>query len=117
VSGIEWADLTVPDTERVRDFYAAVAGLRVEPVSMGEYDDYNLTGPDGAPVAGVVHPLGKNEGVPPYWIVYFRVDDLDAAAARCVELGGEVVHRQERTIFVRDPGGAFAGFYQPGREV
>jgi predicted enzyme related to lactoylglutathione lyase len=106
----------VPDTETIRDFYAAVAGLGVEPVSMGEYADYNLTGPDG-PVAGVVHPLGKNEGVPPVWIVSFRVDDLDAAAARCVELGGEVVHRQERTIFGRDPAGAFAGFYQPGRDV
>ena len=117
MSGLEWADLTVPNTDEVRDFYAAVAGLEVEPLSMGDYDDYVLKGPDGEGVAGVVHPRGKNEGVPPYWIVYFRVEDLDVAAAKCVELGGEVVHRQERTIFVRDPAGAFAGFYQPGREV
>ena len=117
MSGIEWVDLTVERTEQVRDFYAELAGLTVEPLSMGEYDDYVLNGADGKAVAGVCYPRGMNAEVPPVWIVYFRVADLDAAESRCVELGGEVVHRHARTIFVRDPGGAHAAFYEPGREA
>ncbi len=117
MKGIEWVDLTVENTDEVRDFYAEVAGLTIEPLSMGDYDDYVLKGADGEAVAGVCHSRLMNEGVPPVWMVYFTVADLDVAEARCLERGGEVVHRQARTIFVRDPGGAYAGFYEPGREA
>jgi uncharacterized protein len=32
---VAWHDITVPDAERLRDFYAAVVGWRPEPVDMG----------------------------------------------------------------------------------
>ena len=35
VGSIGWIDLTIPDAERIRDFYAAVAGWKPEPESMG----------------------------------------------------------------------------------
>lgn len=119
-SGINWIDLTVDDAERVRDFYVAVAGWRADPVSMGDYDDYNLCTEDGTPVAGVCHARGSNTGLPPQWLIYITVDDLDAAIVACEAHGGRVVREPVslmggRMCVLADPAGAVAAYFQaPG---
>ena len=61
-----WFDLTVPDADRIRDFYAAVVGWRPEAMDMGGYADYSMKVPEGeAVVAGVCHDRGENSGLPP----------------------------------------------------
>lgn len=40
VGAITWADLTVPNTAAVKDFYRQVVGWKFEPVAMGEYNDF-----------------------------------------------------------------------------
>ncbi len=45
VGSISWFDLTVQNTEEVRDFYSKVVGWEPEPVSLGEYDDFNMNAP------------------------------------------------------------------------
>jgi hypothetical protein len=112
---IVWADLTVKDASRVRDFYAAVTGWRFEPVAMGGYDDFNMLPPGGeGPVAGVCHARGPNAGLPPQWLIYVAVADLDASTRRCVELGGTLVDGprsmgEKRFCVIRDPAGAHIG--------
>jgi predicted enzyme related to lactoylglutathione lyase len=115
---ISWIDLSVPQAESVRDFYAQVVGWQPESVSMGEYDDYNMMPDDGQqPAAGICHARGVNAALPPVWIIYITVDDLDRSIAYIRELGGEVIdeRRQEDgtgfCIF-RDPAGAVAAVYQ-----
>jgi uncharacterized protein len=125
MSKIVWTDLTVPDAESVRDFYAAVAGWKPEPVPMkdesgGEYADYNMTDPaSGEPVVGVCHARGGNAGMPAQWLLYVSVEDLDASMAACREQGGEVVHGPRdmgshgRFCVVQDPAGAVLGLIEP----
>lgn len=110
---VVWLDLTVDDTERVRDFYAAVVGWRPEPVDMGGYDDYGMVPPgtddtDGA-VAGVCARRGVNERVPPQWVPYVVVDDVERSVATAIELGGAVVDDRMTSggwVLLRDPAGA-----------
>lgn len=114
---IGWHDLTVPDAERIRDFYASVVGWKPEPVPMGEYADFNMTS-DGTPIAGVCHARGENADMPAQWIFYVVVTDLDACIASAVELGGEAVvgpksMGEARYAVIRDPAGALCGLYQP----
>ena len=80
---IAWIDLTVPDAEAIRDFYQHVAGWDPSPVAMGDYEDYCMT-PSGAaqPVAGICHARGYNEDLPPAWLIYITVGDLDEAMRR-----------------------------------
>ena len=59
---IGWIDLTVPDADRVRDFYAEVVGWHPEPVDMDGYSDFVMKSPGGAPAAGVCHARGTNAG-------------------------------------------------------
>lgn len=115
-----WMDLTVEDAPAVRDFYAAVVGWKPEPVSMGDYSDFNMVLPEsGEPVAGVCHARGSNAGLPPVWLVYWVVADLDASVEACRQAGGEVVAGprgmggQGRYAVLRDPAGACFALYEP----
>jgi len=119
VGTIGWQDLTVPDAERIRDFYAQVTGWTASPVAMGEYSDFNMTPPGGSePVAGICHARGGNAELPPQWLIYIIVADVEASAARCVELGGEALIGPKamgdaRLCIIRDPAGAVCALYQP----
>lgn len=115
---IAWADLTVPDADRLRDFYQAVAGWTPSALSMGEYDDYVMSDADGAAVAGVCHARGPNADIPPQWLVYVTVPDADVAAARCTALGGRVVAGPRamgggRCAVIEDPAGAVIALFAP----
>lgn len=119
VGSVAWADLTVPEAETLRDFYRDVTGWKPAPVSMGDYSDYTMNTPgDDRPVAGVCHARGDNADLPPQWLIYIVVADLDASMARCVELGGKVVvgpramGSQARLCVIQDPAGAVAALYQ-----
>lgn len=115
-----WFDLTVDDAPRIRDFYRDVVGWSPEDIPMGDYSDFSMRRPDTLDgVAGVCHRRGANAGVPPQWILYVYVDDLDHSMERTRALGGEVVHGPRsmgpsgRFCIVRDPAGAVMGLFEP----
>ena len=119
VGSIGWVDLTVDDAAGVRDFYREVVGWGASEVDMGGYSDFCML-EDGTekPVAGVCHGRGGNAGLPPVWLVYITVADLDASAARCAELGGRVIAPARsagggRFCVIEDPAGAVAALYEP----
>jgi hypothetical protein len=120
IGSIGWVDLTVENAEQLRDFYREVAGWQPAPVSMGEYNDFNMCEPaTGTPVAGVCHARGGNAGLPPLWLIYINVEDLDRSIERCVALGGAVIvgskcmGEQGRVCVVRDPAGAAVALFEP----
>jgi predicted enzyme related to lactoylglutathione lyase len=124
VGSVTWFDLTVPDADRLRDFYAAVVGWRPQPVEMGGYADYSMTVPEsGEAAAGICHHRGVNEGIPPQWMIYIRVAELDQSMAECRARGGAVLHGPRdmgsygHICVIRDPAGAVAGLIGPrGRD-
>lgn len=110
---IVWQDLTVKDAEKVKDFYKAVVGWESSPVLMGDYDDYNMM-VDNEPVAGVCHAKGSNSNLPPQWLLYVNVKDVEKSVEQCIENGGKVIDgpRQfgKQTFYViQDPAGAYMG--------
>ena len=119
VGTVAWQDLTVPDAERVRDFYAAVVGWKPQPVDMGGYSDFNMVAPStGQPAAGICFARGVNARLPPQWLIYLTVEDLDASLEACRERGGTVVDGprgmgEQRFAVVRDPAGAHVGLVGP----
>jgi len=116
-----WIDLTVPDTERVRDFYSAVVGWTSEDVDMGGYADFNMHAATGAaPVAGICHARGGNATMPR--IVYFVVASLDDSLHRCTTLGGRKlgpirgVAGSGRYVVIADPAGAVCALFERAPE-
>ncbi|WP_102346070.1 VOC family protein [Bacillus sp. Marseille-P3661] len=85
------ADVTVDDSEEVRDFYKKVIGWEHSDYKRGDYTDYFMTTPDGQPVAGICQKAGSLTNLPPVWLVYFGVKDLKASLEECRKLGGKVL--------------------------
>ena len=115
VGSITWRDLTVKDAEKIRDFYSKVVGWKSSPVDMGGYNDFNMNLPgSGETVAGICHARGPNAKLPPQWLIYITVADVDESAKRCVELGGKIIDGpkafggETRVCVIQDPAGAVA---------
>jgi len=119
IGRITWADLTVADAAEVRDFYRQVVGWTATEVAMQGYSDYGMHSPEsGEMVAGICHARGPNADLPAQWLVYITVADVEAAAARCRDLGGEVIAGpralgEGKLCVIRDPAGAVCALYAP----
>jgi uncharacterized protein len=122
VGSIGWADLTVGDASEVRDFYREVVGWQANELDMGGYSDYCMNEPaTGKTVAGICHASGVNAGLPPVWLIYITVEDLEKSASKCVELGGQIIAgprsagQQGRYCIIRDTAGAFAALFEQSK--
>ena len=113
-----WSELTTTDTEGSKAFYRAVFGWDEVTHTAGEgagmegYTEWKL---GGRPIGGMMQkPDTMPAEVPPFWMVYFAVDDADATTARVTELGGTVMMppmdiEPGRFAVVSDPSGAVFG--------
>lgn len=112
IGQIQWFDLTVPDAENVSAFYHEVVGWEKEGLSMGDYNDYVMKAGEDA-VAGVCHSKGPNKDLPPQWLPYIVVADLDKSLENCTKMGGKVVGEKKKMgpeghyCLVQDPAGAY----------
>jgi len=109
-------ELGVEDAEKGRAFYEALFGWQFEPGPSGG-GGWGITAPN---VAGGMH--GGDKEAMPY--VFFGVDDIDAAAGKVRELGGEIEDMdmdgdEEMTAkfgrfkLCRDDQGSRFGLHQP----
>ena len=118
IGKILWQDLTVNNALEVRDFYQQIIGWDCMPEDMGGYNDYHMIVPaTGDSVAGICHAQGENADIPPVWLVYINVEDVDLSAQKCKDLGGEVLVEPRmmgggRFCVIRDPAGAVCALYR-----
>jgi predicted enzyme related to lactoylglutathione lyase len=119
IGSIAWHDLTVPDASATRDFYRHVVGWSADPLEMGGYSDYCMKPPAGEVAAGICHARGTNANIPPVWLMYIIVANLDTSLAQVRALGGTVVvgpksMGDNQYAVIRDPAGAVVALYQAG---
>lgn len=102
-----WNELSTRDVGRAREFYTAVFGW--EAAGNEEYTELKL---GGRSVAGMMAMAAEMPAeVPAHWLVYFAVDDCDAAVERVLAGGGATVTPTMevsvgRFAVVTDPQGA-----------
>jgi uncharacterized protein len=86
-----WYELMTTDMESAKAFYANVVGWRARDASTPG-PAYSLLTVGDSPVAGVMNlpSEARRTGLPPHWIGYVAVDDVDAAVDRTRQLGGSV---------------------------
>jgi len=120
IGSITWFDLTVPDAEKVKDFYSKVVGWKSAPVSMGDYNDYNMNSPEnGKTNAGICHRRGTNAELPSQWLLYITVKNVDESAKVCKENGGKIIVDPKymgtygRYCVIEDPAGAVCALFEP----
>jgi predicted enzyme related to lactoylglutathione lyase len=120
ISSITWFDLTVPDAEKVKDFYSKVVGWKAASVSMGGYNDFNMNSPEsGKTNAGICHKRGGNANLPSQWMIYITVKSVDESTKICEESGGNVLSEPKemegygKFCVIEDPAGAVCTLFEP----
>jgi len=109
-------DVRTTDVTASRRFFTELLGWQVDDVAMGPAK-FPMLVTDQGPWGGLTE-LTPGDSRAPQWLPYAPVADIDAAAAKAVELGGTIV--RERTdlpvgslVVVTDPGGAAITLFQP----
>lgn len=105
---LSWNELLTGDVEKAKAFYTELLGWTTET----DESDYTMWANKGRPNGGMMALTPEMGPPPPFWMVYFAVEDVDAAAEKVKELGG-VVHNGPfdigaagRIAIIADPQGA-----------
>jgi predicted enzyme related to lactoylglutathione lyase len=105
--GMAWEDLRSTDPQAARAFYASVFGFETRNLEMAGADYWTFHHPgDPAPLGGMGAMMG--EPAESHWVVYFSVEDTDAAVAAAEAAGGSVTRPAMDTPF-----GRMAGLIDP----
>ena len=108
---VMWNELLTNDPEASIQFDSGLLGMGSS--KMPGPMDYTMLNVGGTDVAGVMTITEDMGPVPPHWMVYFGVDDVDAAADKAASLGGSI-EAPPADI----PGiGRFAGLKDPQRAM
>ena len=120
IGSITWFDLTVENAGEIKNFYNKVIGWKSTPVKMNDYEDYNMNKPtDNQTVTGICHAKGGNANLPPQWLIYITVENVDDSAKNCSELGGKIISGPKdmagygRFCVIEDPAGAVCALFEP----
>ncbi len=114
-SSFGWAELNARGIERAIPFYNRVFGWTGTTRDVEGAPPYTEFGLGGESVAGGMEmsPMVPAQ-VPSYWMVYFRVDDVDGSFRKAIEAGAhEMVAPHDfpggRFAILSDPQGAVFG--------
>jgi predicted enzyme related to lactoylglutathione lyase len=109
-----WIELHTSDQPAAKAFYAALFGWEPNDMPMGPNDFYTIWRLQGRDAAAgcTLRPEESAHGVPPHWMIYISVDDVDASATKAQGLGGTIiapafdVMDAGRMAVIQDPTGA-----------
>jgi predicted enzyme related to lactoylglutathione lyase len=114
-----WHELHTVDRPAAAKFYARLLGWGTKDVPMGPDEQYTLCVVNGQEIGGITKSKAP-ASVPPHWLPYVAVEDVDAGAAKAKSLGARVlgdpmdIPNVGRFAVVADPQGAtFALFKDP----
>jgi predicted enzyme related to lactoylglutathione lyase len=88
---VGWHELHTNDWPKASDFYAKVFGwLKGEAFDMGPMGTYQLFKVGALAIGGMFNSPGAQAAR--FWLYYFNVGDIDAAAGRVTAGGGKIAH-------------------------
>jgi predicted enzyme related to lactoylglutathione lyase len=120
VGDASWHELMTTDMNAAMTFYQEVFHWQPdEAIDMGPVGMYQMFRRPASPgmLGGIMNTPPEMANVPPNWQIYFRVPDVDAAAARITANGGQVVNGPmdvpggDRVLNAIDPQGAAFGLH------
>ncbi len=121
---VGWNELGTRDTAAAKEFYGAVFGWSYDDEPSPRVGTYTIWKVGEAMVGGMIdlNALGMPAEIPANWLVYFTVEDADAAVEKVQSGGGSVMNGPidipvGRFAVVADRFGAAFAVMQPSEET
>ena len=118
-----WLELGTSDQTAAKKFYSNLFGWTAEDVPMAPDMPYTMFRQGGNDIGGAYRLMKEqvDAHVPPHWMLYVKVESVDASAAKAVKLGGQQIvpptdiPNAGRFATLQDPTGAIISIFQPGQ--
>jgi len=114
-----WNELGTNDTQKAGEFYSNVFGWTRQAFPGPGPMEYTVFNNDDKGVGGMYQIMPEMGPIPPHWLVYFAVEDADAAVQKASGLGANVIKPAEdipgvgRFAILKDPQGAAFALLKP----
>ena len=111
-----WNELMTPDPEAAKRFYTQLLGWTSRESDLGEAGTYTIFSSGGKDCAGMMKT--PDEHVPPTWLSYVTVEDVDASTSKAESLGAKIcvpptdIPDMGRFSVLTDPTGAAIALYK-----
>lgn len=113
VGEASWIELMATDEPAAMSFYQQLFGWQpTEAMDMGPDGKYQMFNRGSRMIGGIMKKPAQLAQMPPFWNIYFRVDDIDAAIDRIKANGGTIVNGPievpggDKIVNALDPQGA-----------
>ena len=117
-----WNELMTPDTKKAQAFYQDLFGWTSTKHDMGE-STYTMFMQGDKTIGGMLKTPEDNANIPPHWMSYISVADLDATLDKVKKLGGTVIVPKTTAgdmgsfAIIQDPTGAHIAIWKPSQEA
>jgi len=114
-----WADLITGDRLGAKQFYEQLFGWKMTPGHGKDESTYLHITANEKGIAGIQPDVMRKPGVPPHWMPYFMVADIDGSTAKAKDLGATAyappmnVGESLRIAVLADPQGAVFSLFAP----
>src|SRR5262249_38850033 len=110
-----WPELVTTDQKAATSFYSKLLGWNVDDQPMGPGETYSMfkTAGRDAAAACTMRAEERQQGMPPHWNSYVKVESADATTKKAEQLGAKViappfdVMEAGRMAVLQDPTGAY----------
>jgi predicted enzyme related to lactoylglutathione lyase len=120
---VSWHELNTTDYEGAWKFYSELFGWKpTSSMDMGQdMGQYFMFGLDAQNSMGGMSNVAKQMKMPPHWLYYVTVEDIDAAVERIKKAGGKILNGpmdvpgNDKIAQCMDPQGAAFAIYMEGK--
>jgi uncharacterized protein len=121
---LTWTELATTDTEAAKKFYTSLFGWKEKTSTGGgmTYTEFSIAETPGGGMMAINEQM-KAAHVPPHWLPYFQVTDVDETVKKATQLGGKPIvpptdiPNTGRFSVIHDPQGAVFAIYKPLRSA
>jgi uncharacterized protein len=118
-----WNELMTNDVEQAKEFYTALFGWQAEDHDMGYGFTYTMIKQGDKDLGGMMRiPSDRADQIPPHWMSYVYVDDLEQAVTKAKSLGAKIAKEPMAVAdfgsmaVIQDPTGAYLALWHATRD-
>lgn len=120
-----WPELSTTDSAGAKEFYKNVFDWDLQDDDVGSGMIYTMVSKGGKNVAAMFQQTEemKGQGIPPHWLSYVSVSDVDEGIEKVKSLGGAAIMGPHdvfdigRMAVLTDPTGAAFAMWQPKKHI